>query len=638
MTNAMVNTEVGLRPALLILLRACQAAAREFGSRDGPLVTVQLQRLAEFAKEFVGSVTFQDLPFELERRKGAEAMVIPKVWIPIKKDNKAVLDSLSSQARELANDLLRGQTSERQFKNRLGRTFPELSYFNANASQQRQQTCGAMLSVLWLIAGQHEAFIRSQPDDEQLSKQSWAWIQEWMSESVRLNTDETVDAMLTFMAIHALGKIKEFREELAPGYDASMHDLALAHILNTQPEVVPSFLRLTPQYQRLIVDSLSVDFEFSQFLQAENVPANLMVVKEKLRPHGDEGFAFFCFRIFAQMCGKLGPRSLHGSLFMTEHQFQRFRPGLDALQQLRTLEAGPAYNAFLLLLGSKALSRFASPEHQALARLLCLGAASDYQRGDLVCKAFDELPPKDREKLTRWLTADGIKQRPGYVLCDAPGLLQHAEANPAVGLVEALRMLVSVQRLCSVGWGVHKVYVHLGELADWAKDAGDENGEFNAATLSVHSEDLEDSRICRVQVKRPQVGQASSSGWSRLLFCKILGSLVCLMLLLASAAGAVGLAVLPEQTEPYLHTVTLPLVGDRAVSPALATKVLSAVSVAMLVLLLLCCRACGCCSCQCCNRASSAGRGPGKPTFMSRSPGARPLLCNYTLLGSDAIV
>eukprot|EP00439_Symbiodinium_sp_Y106_P018945 s1401_g2.t1 len=43
--------------------------------------------------------------------------------------------------------------------------------------------------------------------------------------------------------------------------------------------------------------------------------------------------------------------------------------------QLRTMEAGPAYNAFLLLRGSKALSRFASGQHQALVRLLCLSTA-----------------------------------------------------------------------------------------------------------------------------------------------------------------------------------------------------------------------------------------------------------------------
>merc|ERR1719454_2863991 len=150
--------------------------------------------------------------------------------------------------------------------------------------------------------------------------------------------------------------------------DCSMHDVALAQILQAKPEVVPSFSRLEDKFKQLIVDALSVDFQFSQFLQAENTPANLVVMKEKLKPHGDDGFAFFCFRVFAQMCGKIGSKSLKGSMFMTEKQFQRFRPGLDALQQLKTRDPQETYNNFLLQRGTKAMSRFASPEHQALSR------------------------------------------------------------------------------------------------------------------------------------------------------------------------------------------------------------------------------------------------------------------------------
>lgn len=178
--------------------------------------------------------------------------------------------------------------------------------------------------------------------------------------------------------------------------------MALAHILENHSEVVPSFHRLSANYKSLIIHSLSIDFQFNQFLQAEIVPSNLVVVKEKLQQHGEEGYSLFCFRIFAQMCGKLGYKSNHGSLFMTESQFQKFRPGETSfsysLQRLRFggLDAAEEYGcwpslqcplkafsmhvhhllltrdsvdlfgqAFLLLRGSKVLSRFASWQHQA---------------------------------------------------------------------------------------------------------------------------------------------------------------------------------------------------------------------------------------------------------------------------------
>lgn len=140
------------------------------------------------------------------------------------------------------------------------------------------------------------------------------------------------------------------------------------------------------------------------------------------------------------------------------------------------------------------MARFASPEHQALARLLCLGDAYDYDEGRSVCDAFDTLTLDERGALTRWLNSDGLSQRPGYVLCGATRLLQHAKNNPAVGLPAALRMLLRVQEECVSKTEQLperpnvKVMVQLGELASWAKDAGPDPDAFLGAVLSIQSE------------------------------------------------------------------------------------------------------------------------------------------------------
>ncbi|CAE6970294.1 unnamed protein product, partial [Symbiodinium sp. CCMP2456] len=126
---------------------------------------------------------------------------------------------------------------ERRFKTTLARHFPELAYFGPAHQRQLQQTYGALLSVYWLVNDQHEAFTREQDQADMLSKQSWAWIQEWMSEHVKIHSEEVLDSTMVFMAIHALGKITQFREELAPGFSSDLHDVALAHILETQPEL-----------------------------------------------------------------------------------------------------------------------------------------------------------------------------------------------------------------------------------------------------------------------------------------------------------------------------------------------------------------------------------------------------------------
>jgi len=377
-----------------------------------------------------------------------------------------------------------------------------------------------------------------------------------------------------------------------------------------------------------------------------------VVVKEKLAPHGDEGFAFFCFRIFVQMCGKQGGRSLQGSLFMTEQQFQRFRPGLDALQNLKTKEAGTAYNAFLLLQGSKALSRFASPEHQALARLLCLGAATDHAAGDALREAFDQLPAAERAQLTRWLIADGINARPGYVLCAAPDLLRNAQANPAVGLTAALRIMVRVQERCDVANAMflrsstNKVYVHLNELASWAQDAGALAGDFDKARLEVRSEDLGDTRVFSVQVLRPK-GKSGNNrsvdheGGRCSCFCACLRCLVTMVIALmcvASAAGAGAVWYLPEK-ETHVY------VKESGHSAKTVMKALGLLSVVLFLLLnLLCCRRrcwqrCCCCYRGSCEDCGSTGGCCNCRSFscLACTPRAGTLACGYSRLESDLI-
>jgi len=503
---ARTNEEVGLTDAIKILLKVYEEAWKEYHWSDESLVYVNLGKLQFFAKSFFGSARFQDVPFELHMDEAAsEAVVIPKVWIPI--TDTAELNKLTHQSTQLARDLLEHQIKEDAFRSRVSRVFPELSYFSGTTSTQRQQTMGALLSVYWLVSGQHEAFTRGQTQDP-LSQQSWAWIQEWMAKTVKLSSEEAVDATLVFMAIHALGKIREFREECAPGFDKHMHDTALAHILEANPEVVPSFKRLSKKYKKLILDSLNVDFEFSHFLQAETTPANLVVVQETFRPHGADGFAFFCFRVFAQMCGKLGLSSGQGSLFMNDRQFQRFRPGLDALQQLLgTGDVAETYNKFLLQRSTKAMSRFASLEQRALARLLCLSNAYDWKGGRSICDAFDALTKREREDLTRCLNMDGINSTPGYSLVGATELLSNAEANRAVGLPAALRMLIRVQEECSreTEFQCSKVVVHLDTLAAWSKDVQPDS--FREADVVLLSDDFApgEPRVVTVGVERKAV-------------------------------------------------------------------------------------------------------------------------------------
>merc|ERR1711971_629641 len=101
--------------------------------------------------------------------------------------------------------------------------------------------------------------------------------------------------------------------------------------------------------QRIIQSSLMAsEFNFGQFLQAENLPANLSVVKGLSKGDGSGSvLGFFLFKIFAAMCGILGMKSLEGSIFMTDKMYTNFKMGLDVLHHLDTEDAVQVYDRFL---------------------------------------------------------------------------------------------------------------------------------------------------------------------------------------------------------------------------------------------------------------------------------------------------
>jgi len=52
------------------------------------------------------------------------------------------------------------------------------------------------------------------------------------------------------------------------------------HVIDTCPKVFPSFHVLGKEMQEMVAKTTTLAFDFVQFLQAENLPANLVVVNK----------------------------------------------------------------------------------------------------------------------------------------------------------------------------------------------------------------------------------------------------------------------------------------------------------------------------------------------------------------------
>lgn len=370
------------------------------------------------------------------------------------------LTRLSSAGFELGKKILNKSVSSSEFIDTAKLVFPELSYFRGRSDTtpdssasvnlepseiEYRRTLGAMLSVFWVVSDNYEEFSASQNESVRLSRQSWDDIRQWTTSKVSLTSPEAVDAMLCLMAIHDLGKLKDFRHDLASDYKD--HDAAMKYIINTTPEVLPSLCRLSDYYQYAVRTSMTVDFNYGQFLQAENMPQNLTSIKEMIADKGQAMLGFYLFHIFADMSGIMGAISLNGSLFMTETMYSNFGLGIRALSELAFKSPNEVYNSLLNERANSQGLRFVpTTTDRSIVRLACLSRVFDKNGGFEVLSAWESLPDSTKQVLSEHLSRTGIADAhsPAFLVYYAPAFMENCRKNPAVGLGRAMQFLARV--------------------------------------------------------------------------------------------------------------------------------------------------------------------------------------------------
>lgn len=351
----------------------------------------------------------------------------------------------SCQALEkLVADVQSRAITEAAFLKAVEDLFVEIRYFDTSDTVEKKRELCALLAVYWIVSDQYDLFVRSQKSDACMSKQSWQKLQEWSRGAMRLSENSTtVRTMFVFVAIMSVGKIKSFRAAFSP--ECQDPGDSLHQVLQKMPFVLPSFLMLDKSAQQMILSSLVAgEFNFGQFLQAENVPASLSVVKDISQ--GGVLLGFFLFKIFVAMCGILGMKSLEGSLFMTETMFSNFKVGLDVLDNLNSESSGQVYNRFLAARATAQGIDFQADDNEcrAIVRLACMLRTFDRPGGEEVVAAFRDLDPAVRKRLIFYLSADGINVRPAFLLFNAPNMLTNARQNKHLNMKLALQMLLHV--------------------------------------------------------------------------------------------------------------------------------------------------------------------------------------------------
>ena len=169
---------------------------------------------------------------------------------------------------------------------------------------------------------------------------------------MKTNADEY--AMQAYLVINDLGKIVSFVEQIErelklqsvdkAAYRILSYDKILYEGLKKRPVLSPTFLALSAEYQQIILEGLKTKFNMGQFIQSENLPANLLPI-QGIDP---KSLNFYMLHVFYDIAGAAGHNVSNGSIIITENYWKNFKLANNAINSLirKNETALNAYNTY----------------------------------------------------------------------------------------------------------------------------------------------------------------------------------------------------------------------------------------------------------------------------------------------------
>ena len=309
------------------------------------------------------------------------------------------------------------------------------------------RTAVGILAVKWVLANDYDQFVYGQPDSVKLKKESF--------DALRKVTQTLVErkqlhALITSLAFNDLGKVIAFCEEIERrnGKAEIDHDNILLEALYKYPDMVPSFQKLRISDQEMIIKGMSAQFNLGQFVQAENLPANL----KGLRNLSGQELDFHNLHTLYDVAGARGHVSSKGSLVLTEPAFQSFSMAFKAMSAVPSTSDDQtlidAYNHYISLRTEHLkMGQITTLEDKAIARLAFMVRIDNAQQYNEVKDAFGRSPRDVQNIFIEELNKTGLHDH-GILLYYAPAVLVNAKAafkqNPQDGLTLALSYLAQL--------------------------------------------------------------------------------------------------------------------------------------------------------------------------------------------------
>lgn len=329
-----------------------------------------------------------------------------------------------------------------------------------------KRTLRCLLTLKWVLTDDYDALTIDQAAPVKLAKEQFENLAFYTRQ--QLATPQAIDAMFVFLLINDFGKIKEVAQAVQDilQLESADHDVILAALLKNYEQFknfIPVFGRLTQQYQTKIERTQAADLNFGQFLQAENLPFNI-VKALKLSP---SDLHFFIIHSIFDIAGAAGAVPKRGSIVLIRPAYESIFLAKDALlwglrRQLSALET---YNLYLQNQAKRLgvnLQNDKAPMVQklnyAILRLALMTRASSSENVKTLTTIFNTLEEGKKIVLINELNKNGITDN-GILVYYGPALLLNSKNNYGEqGLAKALILLENIftQARSSLARGMRK--------------------------------------------------------------------------------------------------------------------------------------------------------------------------------------
>ncbi|CAJ1379205.1 unnamed protein product [Effrenium voratum] len=394
----------------------------------------------------------------------------------------------------------------------LERLFPELdaeggalAKFTSDGERHRAMSC--MMCVFWLALDRHEEFVSAQAKDP-VPQEMWRKLQDFVAWVGIKDNYNWIHGTLVYLAVKGLGRSKNLTLQL-PRH-AQLPDAAVTRLLEKHRNVVPSARVLEMETLDLvqIISMMHESFVFGQFMQAENTPLSLQLLRRKASEHSEWTYKLFLFSALTMLAGIGARPGCTSSPFLTSSTLQSVLFSLESLQLLQQRSSQEVYWSYLCHWGRSLRLATNTLEDLAFLRMACVCRIRAGKALESAYSSWTSLARSEREALTDFLLADGIHYH-AVLFSYLPACFANAQKNGKVGLSAMLVLLVELVEITWTQLGInvlpHQVTVNLADLA-----------AFTAAvrSRSVFYSCLENAKIAR-SGNNTYVLNMTSKNWSR---------------------------------------------------------------------------------------------------------------------------